>query len=102
MLGMQPFAPLALLFLDPFLPAWLPQITVSDMRVGEAVVSIRFYRRADGSSDYKVLDKRGRLRVLRQPSPWSFTATLAERAGDALSSIFHQRSRNTVRTAAFP
>lgn len=89
MLGMQPFAPLKLLFIDPFLPAWLPEITLSGMRVGKAVISMRFYRKPNGSTAYKILDKRGTLRVLRQPSPWSFTATLSERAGDALASIFH-------------
>jgi glycogen debranching enzyme len=87
-LGMQPFAPLKMLFIDPHLPSWLPEITLSGMHVGNATVSIRFYRKANGASDYKVLDKRGGLHILRQPSPWSFTATLAERAGDAFASIF--------------
>jgi hypothetical protein len=57
--------------------------------VGKAVVSIRFFRKPNGVSDYKILEKRGPLHVLRQPSPWSFTAALGERAGDAFSSIFH-------------
>ncbi|HEX3945040.1 MAG TPA: amylo-alpha-1,6-glucosidase, partial [Rhizomicrobium sp.] len=90
MLGMQPFAPLKLLFIDPFLPPWLPEITLSNMRVGDATVSIRFFRTSSGRSDYKVLDKHGTLRIVRQPSPWSFTASLSERARDAFSSIFHQ------------
>jgi hypothetical protein len=77
-----------MLFIDPHLPSWLPEITLSGMHVGNATVSIRFYRKANGASDYKVLDKRGGLHILRQPSPWSFTATLAERAGDAFASIF--------------
>lgn len=89
MLGMQPFAPLKFLFLDPFLPPWLPEITLSGMKVGEATVSLRFFRNSGGRTDYKVLEKRGRLRILRQPSPWSFTATLSERGRDALASILH-------------
>jgi glycogen debranching enzyme len=89
MLGLQPFAPLKLLFIDPFLPPWLPEITIANMRVGEACVSLRFYRTPRGASNYKVLAKTGTLRIVRQPSPWSFTATLAERARDALASVFH-------------
>jgi glycogen debranching enzyme len=87
MLGMQPFAPLSLLFVDPQLPAWLPEISLRDMRVGKAVVSLRFFRQPDGRSDYEVLDKRGRLFVIRQPSPWSLTADLAERGLDVLRSL---------------
>jgi glycogen debranching enzyme len=87
MLGMQPFAPLSLLFIDPQLPPWLPEISIRDMRVGKAVVSLRFFRKPDGRSDYEVLDKRGRLFVIRQPSPWSLTADLAERGLDVLRSL---------------
>jgi glycogen debranching enzyme len=89
LLGLQPFAPLRSLFVDPFLPSWLPELTISNMRVADATVSLRFWRRADGTSDYKILSLEGSLRVIRQPSPWSMTATLGERAGDALGSFFH-------------
>lgn len=89
MLGLQPFAPLRMLFVDPFLPEWLPEITLSGMRVADASVSLRFFRNADGKSDYEILETKGDLRVIRQPSPWSFTATLGERAGDLLTSALH-------------
>ena len=36
---------------------------------------------------YEVLEKDGKLHLLRQPSPWSLTAGLAERAKDALTSL---------------
>ncbi len=87
MLGLYPYAPMHALFLDPHLPDWLPEITVSNLHVGKAIVAIRFYRDADGTSDYKVLDKRGTLHVVRQPSPWSMTAGPVERIVDALASI---------------
>src|SRR5579872_2322400 len=87
MIGLYPYAPLHALLLDPHLPAWLPEITLHNLRVGEAVVSLRFYRRADGSSDYEVLDKRGHLHVVRQPSPWSLTAGFGERVRDAVASV---------------
>jgi glycogen debranching enzyme len=87
MLGLQPFAPLRLLFVDPFLPEWLPELTVSGMRVGRSDISIRFFRKQNGRTDYEVLDRKGFLQVIRQPSPWSLTASLAERAGDVLGSF---------------
>lgn len=87
MLGLQPFAPLRMLFVDPYLPAWLPEITISNLRVADAAVSIRFFRKANGRSDYRVLEKRGRLHVIRQPSPWSLTASFGERATDILVSL---------------
>jgi hypothetical protein len=60
-------------------------------RFGGATVSIRFYRREDGASDYEALDKQGTLHTLRQPSPWSLTATWAERRKDALTSLLPGR-----------
>jgi glycogen debranching enzyme len=87
MTGLYPYAPLNLLLVDPHLPEWLPEITLRNLRVGGAKVTIRFYREEDGASDYEVLDRRGRLHVLRQPSPWSLTASFAERLKDALTSF---------------
>jgi glycogen debranching enzyme len=86
-LGLYPYAPLHSLFVDPHLPDWLPEITLSNLHVGEGVVTLRFYREDDGRSSYEVLDKRGRLHVVRQPSPWSMTAGPVERMVDALSSL---------------
>jgi hypothetical protein len=87
MLGLYPYAPLKMLMLDPHLPEWLPQLTLAGLRVGRASATIRFWRRPDGSSDYEVVEKRGTLHVLRQPSPWSLTASLPERVKDALTSL---------------
>ncbi len=71
LLGIYPYAPLHVLIVNPVLPEWLPEITLHDLHVGEAVVSIRFFRKEDGSSDYRVLDLQGKLHVLRVESPWS-------------------------------
>lgn len=87
MLGLYPYAPLNILIVDPHLPEWLPELTVSNLDVGKAVVSIRFYREKDGKSNYEVLEKRGKLRVIRQASPWSQTDGFAERVVDLLSSM---------------
>ncbi|HYP52571.1 MAG TPA: amylo-alpha-1,6-glucosidase [Pyrinomonadaceae bacterium] len=91
LVGLYPYAPLNTLLLDPHLPEWLPEITLRDLRVGEATATIRFYREEGGASDYEVLDKRGTLHVLRQPSPWSLTASFAERLKDALTSLLPGR-----------
>jgi glycogen debranching enzyme len=87
MLGIYPYAPMELLLLDPHLPEWLPNFTMSNLRVGKASVTIRFYRERDGSSNYEILDLRGHLHVLRQPSPWSLTATWGERIKDMFTSM---------------
>jgi hypothetical protein len=73
------------------MPVWLPDITLSNLHVGSAVIDLRFSRDKHGRSDYQVLDQRGPLHVIRQPSPWSLTATFAERLQDALFSLLPGR-----------
>ncbi|HWR37527.1 MAG TPA: glycogen debranching N-terminal domain-containing protein [Clostridia bacterium] len=87
MLGLYPYAPLKVLIVDPHLPEWLPEITLRNLHVGEAVVGLRFWRREDGGSDYEVLSKRGTLHIVRQPSPWSTTDGFAGRIVDLLTSF---------------
>lgn len=82
MLGLYPYAPLHLLLVDPHLPEWLPEITIRDLRVGEARVTIRFR-----GSSWEVLEKEGKLHVVQQPMPWSLTATWAERFVGLLKSL---------------
>lgn len=77
-----------MLLLDPHLPDWLPEITVRNLQVGKATCSIRFYKRGK-HTHFDILDKRGKLHVLRQPSPWSLAATFAERLEDILESLVH-------------
>lgn len=86
MLGLYPFAPTNLLLLDPHLPDWLPEMFVRNLHVRNAVVSIRFYRKGK-TTHFDVIEKRGRLHVLRQPSPWSLTAGLGERIKDVMESL---------------
>jgi glycogen debranching enzyme len=86
MLGLYPFAPTNLLLVDPHLPEWLPEITLRNLHVGKSVVSIRF-RRKGTRTHFEVLDKRGKLHVLRQPSPWSLKAGIGERIQDVMESL---------------
>jgi glycogen debranching enzyme len=87
MLGLYPYAPLNTLIVDPHLPEWLPEITLEGLRVGHCAAKIRFYRKRNGSSDYHVVELRGPLHVVRQPSPWSLTANLGERLKDIVMSV---------------
>jgi hypothetical protein len=82
LLGLYPYAPLNLLLVDPHLPEWLPELTLRDLRVGQSRATIRFFRTEDGASDYRVLDVIGSLHIVRQPSPWSLTASFGERLRD--------------------
>jgi glycogen debranching enzyme len=54
MLGLQQDAPRGKLYVDPALPDWLPDITLSDLRLGRSRFDIRFWR--DGENTlFKVL-----------------------------------------------
>ena len=44
LLGIQPDAPRGVLYIDPALPHWLPDITLFDLRLGDKVFDIRFWR----------------------------------------------------------
>jgi glycogen debranching enzyme len=87
LLGLYPYAPLNLLLVDPHLPAWLPEITLEGLRVGKNRVTIHFYRIGEETSDYRILDVEGNIHVIRQPSPWSLTASFGERLRDFLLSL---------------
>lgn len=70
MLGIYPFAQGHLLALvRPRLPAWVSEVTVQRLRVGDAVVSLRFRRRDDGSASHEVLERIGTLHVVSAPPP---------------------------------
>jgi glycogen debranching enzyme len=70
MLGLYPFAPAGVLGLvRPRLPAWLPTVTLRGLRVGQATITLRFERDADGSARHSVIDQVGRLHILEVPPP---------------------------------
>ncbi len=80
MLGLYPFAPLRVLALvRPRLPVWLPELTLRNVRVGNATADFRFSRRPDGSAAHTVTRQEGKLFVVPvgppadasgQPRPW--------------------------------
>jgi len=91
LLGLYPYAPSKLLFLDPHLPKWLPDLVVRDLRVGDAAITLRFKRTRNGHTTYGVLNKSGELHVIRQASPWSLTETVVRRARDLVASALPAR-----------
>jgi cellobiose phosphorylase len=60
-LGIQPDAPNDKLYVDPDLPAWLPDVTLTDLRLGRRHLDIQF-RRDDGKTVWEVL--RGDAKVV--------------------------------------
>jgi glycogen debranching enzyme len=57
MLGLQQDAPRGKLYVDPALPAWLPDVTLTDLRLGQERFEIRFWR--DGNdTNFEVLKGR--------------------------------------------
>jgi glycogen debranching enzyme len=66
MLGITAMAPArTLAIVRPRMPEWMPEVTLRNLRVGEANVTIRFRRARDGAVDHEVLELEGDLHVLR-------------------------------------
>jgi glycogen debranching enzyme len=55
MLGFLPDAPRNKLYVDPLLPDWLPDITISDLRLGQYKFDIRFWREGE-RTEFEVLN----------------------------------------------
>jgi hypothetical protein len=64
LLGFLPAAPHNKLYVDPYLPAWLPDLTVHDFRIGKHMLDIRFWREGEETAfevikgDAKLVDRR--------------------------------------------
>lgn len=69
-LGLYPFAPARTLALvRPSLPEWLPELRLFGLRVGDARVSLRFFRDRRGKTKHEVLSREGTLHVVATPPP---------------------------------
>ncbi|MFL5577808.1 MAG: glycogen debranching N-terminal domain-containing protein [Gemmatimonadaceae bacterium] len=77
MLGLQADAPNHRLYVDPHLPHWLPDLTLSGLHVGGSTLDVRFWREGDRTR-WAVLSLDGDLSV--EPGawrPWSPAAAAA-------------------------
>jgi glycogen debranching enzyme len=55
MLGFMPDAPHNKLYVDPWLPGWLPDLTIQDVRIGRHKLTLRFWLKA-GETHFKVIN----------------------------------------------
>lgn len=65
MLGIVRLAPLNAVLVDPALPSWLSEITLSNLRFGRAHIALRFRRDRSGWTEHEVLDAPDGVLVLR-------------------------------------
>ena len=86
-LGLYPYAPLRTLFVDPQLPAWLPELRLEGLRVADAVADLEFRRKPDGTCDVTAIRVDGTLHLVKQPSPWSVFVRPSERIKDLIASL---------------
>jgi glycogen debranching enzyme len=70
MLGFQPDAPNKMLYVDPVLPVWMPDLTVRDLRVGSLTLDIRFCRKA-GGTEFQVTRGPNDAVVRRPMTKWA-------------------------------
>jgi glycogen debranching enzyme len=72
MLGLRADAPSERLYVHPTLPRWLPELKLTGLRVGQAKLTLRFWRDGD-ESRWEICEQAGPLEVLQQPwGPWPF------------------------------
>ena len=73
LLGFSPDAPHNKLYVDPHLPAWLPDLTLHDLRIGKHLLDIRFWREGEKTAfdvikgDRKVVERRDITPVSVEP-----------------------------------
>jgi glycogen debranching enzyme len=88
-LALQPVAALNLLVVDPVLPDWLPEVILENLRVGDTIATLRFWRDRDGRSHAEVVRKRGTLRLVHQPPIESVTAGIRDRMSALVDTLVH-------------
>lgn len=62
-LGLQADAPAGKLYVAPTLPRWLPEIQLTQLKVGDSVLHLRFWREAS-ESRWEIVDRRGAIEVM--------------------------------------
>lgn len=65
MLGLKPDAPKARLWVNPALPDWLEEVTLSRLKVGGDELALRFWRDGEATR-WELLEQKGRIEVLQE------------------------------------
>ena len=63
--GFRPVAPQAMLYVDPLLPDWMPELCLRDLTLGQQTFDIRF-KRQNNETEFEVL-RGAKDRVQRRP-----------------------------------
>jgi glycogen debranching enzyme len=72
-LGLQADAPHGRLYVDPVLPPWLPNVTLTGLRIGTATVTLRFWREGEATR-WEPADIKGPIEIeQRNCRPWNTT-----------------------------
>jgi hypothetical protein len=79
-LGLQADAPNGKLYVDPMLPPWLPDVTLSGLRIGASTLRLRFWR--DGEQTrWEPTPIDGRIKVEeRRCRPWTTAPPLTQKS----------------------
>jgi len=91
LLGIEAYAPLNVLFVDPALPAWLPEMVVENLPVGQARVSLRFQRQSDDHTAVELVRRDGPIEVVQHRRAWALTHGSTPDPRPAISGRLHQR-----------
>lgn len=70
LLGLEPDVPAGIVYVDPALPPWCPELRLENVRIGASRLGIHAWRRRDGSSDVQVHIDGPHLDVVRGLAPW--------------------------------
>jgi hypothetical protein len=57
----------------------MPEAVIHDLRLGESIATVRFWRGDHGRSHAEVLKRTGPLRLIVQPPPESLSAGVRDR-----------------------
>ena len=77
-LGLQADAPNRKLYVDPLLPPWLPDVTLSGLRIGASTLRLRFWREGE-ESRWEATHVDGRINIEeRRCRPWTTAPPLTQ------------------------